>query len=238
MVEVMKKPKAIKPLTEDDDGTLVDRISELPDALLIQIMSLLPTKDAFITHVISSRWQYLWTYVNNLTSIYVEDYKCGDYHRIVETLVENYLQEVSNVTELTIGSWFVEGAAALPKLRCKCLTPKLQLLNCSLYGVASIRQAFPHVETLNIDMQVDRRHNLFELSQFLLKNASVLEKFVIISKRRKCQQRSQRCVSPYLSQLAAKLEAYRRSSTKCMMHVHGLNQGLQFGGYSVVALKE
>lgn len=44
----MKKPKVLG----DDDGTL-DRISELPDPLLVKILSLLPTKDAFTTCVIA-----------------------------------------------------------------------------------------------------------------------------------------------------------------------------------------
>ncbi|OIT28365.1 PREDICTED: F-box protein At5g03100-like [Nicotiana attenuata] len=43
----------------------LDLLSELPESLLIQILSLLPTKDAFTTCILSKRWQYLWTSVYN-----------------------------------------------------------------------------------------------------------------------------------------------------------------------------
>ncbi|CAA7040732.1 unnamed protein product [Microthlaspi erraticum] len=37
-----------------------DRISELPDALILQILSLLPTKSAIATSVLSKPWQFHW----------------------------------------------------------------------------------------------------------------------------------------------------------------------------------
>lgn len=56
-------------VVDDESETLElerDRISDLPDSLLLQILSLLPLPQVIRTGTLAKRWQELWTLIPNL----------------------------------------------------------------------------------------------------------------------------------------------------------------------------
>lgn len=57
----------------------MDCISELPEALLLKILSLLPAQDVVATMVLSKRWQFLWMLVPKLA--YDDSYQDAEYGR-------------------------------------------------------------------------------------------------------------------------------------------------------------
>ncbi|KAL0012676.1 hypothetical protein SO802_007784 [Lithocarpus litseifolius] len=63
------KSRKHAPILEEGE----DRISTLPDSILLSILSFLPTQEAIQTGVLSKRWAYLWTSVPSL-SFELEEY--------------------------------------------------------------------------------------------------------------------------------------------------------------------
>ncbi|KAG5516785.1 hypothetical protein RHGRI_037509 [Rhododendron griersonianum] len=50
-------------MADDDDD---DRITALPESVLVHILSFLPIHDAIKTEALSKRWQFLWTYLPSI----------------------------------------------------------------------------------------------------------------------------------------------------------------------------
>ncbi|KAE9453164.1 hypothetical protein C3L33_14934, partial [Rhododendron williamsianum] len=62
----MGKEVRLASLQKKDDHYLEDRISLLPDELLIFILSLLSLKEAAVTSTLCTRWRHLWAFIGHL----------------------------------------------------------------------------------------------------------------------------------------------------------------------------
>uniref|UniRef100_M1DX55 Ubiquitin-protein ligase n=1 Tax=Solanum tuberosum TaxID=4113 RepID=M1DX55_SOLTU len=103
--------------TECED---IYRISQLPDALIVQILSRLSITYEFRTTILSKHWQYFWTCVDNI--IYEEEYGRSDnliVHKII-SLTDNVLPllSCSSIKKLNLNFVFIydDGLSYFPKI--------------------------------------------------------------------------------------------------------------------------
>ncbi|WMV29034.1 hypothetical protein MTR67_022419 [Solanum verrucosum] len=176
-----KKPKKMA-----DEETL-DEINKLPESLLVQIISLLPIKDAFKTSCVkkvATSLDFLEINNPNLKILKLKDiwpeYEEGDHtleivapyiqHLEISSDIDDFKCRLVNVSSLVTAEITFDirfslvflhqvlfmlqlDGVHIPELKCKCLTLKFHISEYNLYGVATLLQASPHVETLNIDME-------------------------------------------------------------------------------------
>ncbi|MED6148020.1 hypothetical protein PIB30_117915 [Stylosanthes scabra] len=92
-----------------------DRISELPDVLLIQILSLLTTKQSVATGSLSKRWRPLWASVPILD---FDDETAGPVDRPERN--ETKTRETSGFSEFVYSVLFLHEARPITRFRLRC----------------------------------------------------------------------------------------------------------------------
>ncbi|KAF3443013.1 hypothetical protein FNV43_RR16933 [Rhamnella rubrinervis] len=61
------KEKKHKKTQQDDDAYSSLKLEDLPDEIIVHILSLLPLKDAAATSILSSRWRYFWRFTTSMS---------------------------------------------------------------------------------------------------------------------------------------------------------------------------
>lgn len=72
-----------------------DRLSSLPEEIITQILSLIPTEAAVRTSILSKQWRYNWTFVTNL---YFDDIHGIPYNAFVD-----YTRDAHRLTNFVDG---------------------------------------------------------------------------------------------------------------------------------------
>ncbi|KAH0929185.1 hypothetical protein HID58_014912 [Brassica napus] len=82
-----------------EEMSLMDRISDLPDTLLLRVLSLLPSaKDVVATMVLSKRWEFLWLSVPRLVFDDQDIVEFGKFSRFVDRyLIVNDAPEIETL---------------------------------------------------------------------------------------------------------------------------------------------
>ncbi|KAI3768943.1 hypothetical protein L6452_00039 [Arctium lappa] len=112
---------------------LEDRISNLPDALLCYILSLIPTIWAVRTTVLAKRWNTLWTYVDNFDFEY-SMHQCTtpsqDFIKFGETVLRN--SNASSIQRFRLSCFWVHEISKLYVWVCTAIVRNVREFDLSI----------------------------------------------------------------------------------------------------------
>ncbi|XP_020223370.1 F-box/FBD/LRR-repeat protein At2g04230 [Cajanus cajan] len=125
-----------------------DRISHLPDVLLLQILSLLPTKQAVITGILSKRWRPLWPAVSLLDF----DDECSPEPRHGD----------AGFAEFVYSVLLLQDAPTIERFRLRCRSPNSCVGHIPTWLCHVTRRRVEHVElSLSLSRYVALPRQLF-----------------------------------------------------------------------------
>ncbi|GJS42726.1 probable alpha,alpha-trehalose-phosphate synthase [UDP-forming] 7 [Tanacetum coccineum] len=81
-------PRDSKSYEMSSHGDNLDRLSSLPEELISNILSLMPTKFAVQTCILSKRWIYSWTFVHNLDLDFDDFYHGNRFSKFMDQALE------------------------------------------------------------------------------------------------------------------------------------------------------
>lgn len=221
----------------------VDRLSNLPEEILSQILSLMPTNFAVRTSVLSKRWRYIWTLVTKLdVNDYHPTYGFSSFSTFVDRVLElcktpqikslrlalfrlpvkkldvsKWLNEAVrlNVCELDVSVRLFEPPVSL--FTCKTLT-KLRLnVGFDYSDIDSSPVILPALKTLNITFP----RKTFLKAFRLIRGCPVLESLYLVIRFR-CDEEDYRFNIPTLKRLEITMNNCISSNNKVFLNLPNL----------------
>ncbi|PKI34227.1 hypothetical protein CRG98_045384 [Punica granatum] len=117
-----------------DEIQCSDRLSNLPDAVLLCILALLPTRDAVATSILSKKWKHLWAFVPYLRLDEFEFHERSEFMDFLERALA--LRSVSSLKGLTLSCKVLDDASRINSLITRAISCNLQELSLSLFDTA------------------------------------------------------------------------------------------------------
>ncbi|AET01505.1 putative F-box domain, leucine-rich repeat domain, L domain-containing protein [Medicago truncatula] len=155
----------------EDSKLEEDRISNLPDGLLNQILSLLPIKDAVATGRLSRRWRHLWKHLSvlNFSLSHFKIYEECDGTEDPTEEFRSFALLVNGVLAL------LRNPRAIRKFHLHCahshLDDKFRAYSVDTWVRSVIG---PHLEELNLVLYSKEYKSAFKLPQTLFTSANLI----------------------------------------------------------------